>query len=272
MFFCKATSSNIVSFLIAYLVTFWALVYTSLIRVAQASFCGVMIEKPAGTFSKSSRIGGGICQISSTLYDAVVYANLQVVERHNHAFTTSYVGAGKDATVVYGSLDFQFKNTRKYPITLKASASNGIARIDIYGIKEENEYEIAIETVVTGSIPFTVIYEDDYSLPEGAERVTQYGMNGCTSVTYKIYKLNGAEVKRETLSSDRYSAMNKYISRGPGGTQKYEEPVPEPEPIVTPQEPEPIPEPEPIVTPQEPEPEVPTNNEEPTQNDNNIEP
>ena len=196
-------------------------------------------------------LGGGICQISSTLYDAVVYANLEIIERHNHAFTTSYVGAGKDATVVYGSLDFKFKNTRKYPITLKASATNGIARIEIYGIKEETEYEIEIATVITGSIPFTVIYEDDYSLPAGSERVTQYGMNGCTSTTYKIYKLNGAEVKRETLSRDRYEAMNKYISRGPGGEAVEEEEEEEvtytpPVPI---SKPEPTPEPDPEPTP-----------------------
>lgn len=57
-------------------------------------------------------LAGGICQISSTLYDAVVYANLDIVERHNHMFLAGYVGAGKDATVVYGALDFKFKNTR----------------------------------------------------------------------------------------------------------------------------------------------------------------
>ena len=78
-------------------------------------------------------LAGGICQISSTLYDAVVYANLDIVERHNHMFLAGYVGAGKDATVVYGSLDFKFKNTRKYPIMIKTSIGNGVAKIDIYG-------------------------------------------------------------------------------------------------------------------------------------------
>jgi vancomycin resistance protein YoaR len=85
-------------------------------------------------------IGGGICQISSTLYNAVLMSNLEIVERRNHQFVTSYVGAGRDATVVYGAIDFRFKNTRKYPIRITASAVNGIATVSIYGIKEENEY------------------------------------------------------------------------------------------------------------------------------------
>ena len=203
-------------------------------------------------------IGGGICQISSTLYDAVVYANLGIVERHNHAFTTSYVGAGKDATVVYGALDFKFKNTRKYPISIKATASNGIARVDIYGIKEEKEYEIEISTTIINSIPFKVIYEDNPNYDEGYEKVTQNGMNGCKSVTYKIYKQNGTEVSREVLSSDTYDAMNKYITRGTRSLGVVVEPVPpvNTQPVVVPEEPvipsTPV-EPEEPITPQEPE-------------------
>ena len=195
-------------------------------------------------------LGGGICQISSTLYDAVVYANLEIVERHNHGFLTSYVGAGKDATVVYGSLDFKFKNTRKYPITIKASASNGIAKIEIYGIKEENEYDVEIVTTILNTIPFSIKYEDDASLPQGTEKVTQGGMNGCRSITYKILKQNGKEVSRKILSTDTYSAMNKIITRG----TKREE-------VITPEEPIKPVEPQEPVTPQEPvvpkEPETP---------------
>ena len=59
-------------------------------------------------------------------------------------FLAGYVGAGKDATVVYGSLDFQFKNTRKYPIMIKTSIGSGVAKISIFGIKEEVEYEVGI--------------------------------------------------------------------------------------------------------------------------------
>ena len=159
-------------------------------------------------------IGGGICQISSTLYDAVLYANLDIVERHNHAFLTSYIGPGKDATVVYGSLDFQFKNTRNYPIKIVSNMQNGIATISIYGIKEENEYDVEIFTTVLSYIPYEIIYENDSSLESGTEVVTQEGQKGCKSITYKILKKNGKEISRSVLSTDTYSPMNKYISRG----------------------------------------------------------
>ena len=65
--------------------------------------------------------GGGICQVSSTLYNAVLYANLEIVERHNHSYVVSYVPAGRDATVAYGGKDFKFKNTRSYPIKIVSS-------------------------------------------------------------------------------------------------------------------------------------------------------
>ena len=163
-------------------------------------------------------LAGGICQISSTLYDAVIYANLDIVERHNHMFLAGYVGAGKDATVVYGSLDFKFKNTRKFPIMIKTSIGNGVAKIDIYGIKEEVEYDVDIVTSVLSYTPFRVIYEDDPTLKPGQEKVSQSGMNGCKSITYKVVKLNGVEVSREVLSSDTYDPMNKIIKRGPEQT------------------------------------------------------
>lgn len=159
-------------------------------------------------------IGGGICQISSTLYDAVVFANLEIVERHNHAFLTSYVGAGKDATVVYGSLDFQFKNTREYPIKIESYMQNGIVTISIYGIEEENEYDIDIETKILEYIPYNVIYENDSRLAKGKEEVIQGGQKGCRSITYKVLKQNGKEISRSVLSTDTYAPMNKYISRG----------------------------------------------------------
>lgn len=160
-------------------------------------------------------LGGGICQISTTLYDAVIYANLDIVERRNHMFLTSYVGAGKDATVVYGAIDFKFKNTRNYPIKIEASVKNGIAKVDIYGIKEDVEYEVEILTKILNYIPFNVKYETNNSLKVGQEKVTQSGMNGVKSITYKILKLNGQQVSSTVLSTDTYDAMNKIIQKGP---------------------------------------------------------
>ena len=160
-------------------------------------------------------LGGGICQISTTLYDAVVYANLEIVERRNHMFLTSYAGAGRDATVVYGSIDFKFKNTRNYPIRIESSVKNGIAKVDIYGIKEEVEYQVEISTKILNYITYDVKYETNKSLKTGEQKVIQNGMNGVKSITYKILKLNGKEVSSTVLSTDTYDPMNKIIQKGP---------------------------------------------------------
>ena len=164
-------------------------------------------------------LAGGICQISSTLYDAALYANLNIVERHNHMFQATYVEPGKDATVVYGSLDFKFENTRKYPIMLKTTCGNGVAEIKIFGNKEEVEYDIDIVSEVHNYVPYKVVYENDTSLAPGVERVSQYGLQGCKSTTYRIRRLNGEEVSREVVSTDTYSALNKIIRKGVTSTR-----------------------------------------------------
>lgn len=165
-------------------------------------------------------IGGGICQISSTLYNAVVDANLSIVERRNHQFVTSYVPAGKDATVVYGMTDFKFKNTRKYPIKIIATAQNGIATISIYGNKEEVEYDVTLEVRQLSTIPTTTKYVEDSSLPVGTEKVKQAGANGVKTETYLVKKLNGKVVSREVISRDTYNAMQRIVLKGTKGATK----------------------------------------------------
>ncbi len=158
-------------------------------------------------------IGGGICQISSTLYNSALMANLEIVERRNHQFVTSYVPAGRDATVVYGMTDFKFKNTRKYPIRIVASAQNGIATVSLYGIKEEEEYTFTFSTKTVTSIPFTTKYVDDNTLSLGKERVKQKGANGLKTETYLTKMLNGKVISTKLLSKDTYDAMTRIILR-----------------------------------------------------------
>lgn len=159
-------------------------------------------------------IGGGVCQVSSTLYNTALLANLEIVERSNHLFLTGYVAASRDATVYYGSLDFIFKNTRSYPIKVVASAENGVCKISMYGIREETEYEVIIQSKVTSYINYTTSYENDSSLEKGKEVVEQTGVNGCRSEGYRILKLNGKVVSQTLLSKDTYSAREKIVRRG----------------------------------------------------------
>ena len=180
----------------------------------------------------SSEVGGGICQVSSTLYNAALLSNLEIVTRTNHSFEPSYVPAGQDATVSWRSPDFQFKNNREYPIRLVATAGSGRITFTIYGVKSPNDYEVKIQSSKTGSIPFSTTYENDPSLPVGTTKVKQSGSNGCRSVTYKILYKDGQEVSRTLINSDTYNPHNQVILKG---TQPVAAPTPAPssEPSVT---------------------------------------
>ena len=159
-------------------------------------------------------LAGGICQISSTLYNAVIGANLEIIERRNHSFTTSYIKAGKDATVVYGVIDFKFKNTRTYPIKISSSVNSGIVDFKINGIKEEVEYDISLYPVTTGTIPYTTQYIPDATLAPGQQAIVQGGGNGLKVTTYKDIKLDGKLISREVVSNDTYRPMNAIIRIG----------------------------------------------------------
>ena len=126
-------------------------------------------------------LGGGICQISTTLFNAALFANMEIVELHNHQFVPSYVTAGRDATVVYGSKDFKFKNSRKYAIKIECSVSNGIAKFNIWGVKEPEEYDVSVYAKVTSK---TASY--------------------IKSSTYRTLKQNGQVVKTENIANYTY--------------------------------------------------------------------
>ncbi len=126
-------------------------------------------------------LGGGICQISTTLYNAVLYANLEIVERRNHQFVPSYSKAGRDATVVYGSIDFRFKNSRNYPVKILCTVSGGVAKCQIFGLKENPDYDVEITS-----------------------RVTETTSTSIKSETYKTVRQNGQVISSERINKDTY--------------------------------------------------------------------
>jgi vancomycin resistance protein YoaR len=141
-------------------------------------------------------------------------ANLDITERRNHQFVTSYVKAGADATVVWGSQDFKFKNTRKYPIRITATVEGGVATVQVWGVKEDVEYDISIETKKTETISYKTQYVQDASLPVGEQKVIQAGSNGRKVEAYKVTKLNGEVISKTLLSKDTYNAMSKIVHVG----------------------------------------------------------
>lgn len=149
--------------------------------------------KAAAIFSDgmvTDGVGGGICQIVTTLYNAAVDADMEITVRRNHTFVPSYSSPGYDATVVYGSQDFKFVNSREYPVKIVSSVSGGVARVSIYGLASDNEYDIRIEAEIIRTIP----------------RKTSGGYTGYVADSYRAYYQNGVLIKREKIARDTYSA------------------------------------------------------------------
>ena len=161
-----------------------------------------------------SEVGGGICQVSSTLYNTVLRANLEIVDRTNHMFQVGYVPIGTDATVSWGAPDFKFKNNREYAIKIVSSTSGRNLTIDIYGLSQDDDCDVEIVSYRTGTVGYRTTYTTDSSLDSGETKVIQSGSNGATSVTYRILKKDGEEVKREEVSRDTYSPHNKIVATG----------------------------------------------------------
>lgn len=160
-------------------------------------------------------IGGGVCQISSTLYIAVLYANLDIVSRSNHALKVGYVPLSLDATIYYPYLDFKFKNSRNYPIKIVATtdASRRLT-ISVYGTEEDKEYEVELTSWQTGSIAPKVQEQKDSTLEKGKTKIIQEGKAGVKSVAYKTVKYNGKVVSKTLLSEDSYGSTPRIIAVG----------------------------------------------------------
>lgn len=161
-------------------------------------------------------IGGGICQVSSTLYNAVLRAELEVVERSNHGLTVGYVPLGADATVAEGSVDFKFKNNYDTPIYIEAYTWQGSVYTCIYG-KETRPanrtiefYSVTDQTIEPGE---DVITKDD-SQPEGWQEVTQSAHTGYVASFYKYIYVDGNHEDTEWINTSHYSSSPRYVTVG----------------------------------------------------------
>ena len=159
-------------------------------------------------------IGGGICQVSTTLYNAVLFADLQVVYRRNHNMIVSYVPPGRDATVTYGGTDFKFKNNYKNAIKISASAVNGKLSIAILGVEENPSRKIELETEIVKTYPYKENIVEDPTKPVGYSKVEQKGMKGYKANTYKIVKINGKTSSRTLITTSKYIPSNKKVIKG----------------------------------------------------------
>lgn len=183
--------------------------------------------KKAGAYSNGETVqelGGGVCQDSSTLYCAALYANLEIVERHNHSYVSSYVPIGMDATVSWGGPDFQFRNNTDYPIKVVASYANSKVTFQIVGTKTD-DYSVKITTETIGTTAPTVQEVPDDTLEAGTTQVADKGHTGYKVQSYRhVYDANGNVVYEGKESLSSYKMTPKIIHVG---TKVAETPAPD---------------------------------------------
>ena len=182
---------------------------------------GILIEEP----------GGGVCQVSSTLFNAVVRAGMEIVERWGHSWPSDYVKIGMDAAIDYPAKDFKFRNTSDAPIYLVTHFEDRQLTIEVYGkpVLEEG-MTIDLRSTTDSTIKRG---EDrmvfDSSLAPGETKTVRKGRNGKKSTTYIQYLKDGKVVEEKVLFTTTYPAITAIINYGP-------EPTPEPSPEPTPEE------------------------------------
>ena len=152
--------------------------------------------------------GGGICQVSSTLYNALLLANLPIVERYNHSVygeATKYVPLGQDAAIFYGFKDLRFKNNSDHMIVIFSKVFRDTLQVSIFG-GNEGKAEVEIISKDKKVIDYQTIREKDSKLEAGQEKVVQEGVPGYQIKTYRIVRKNGEE-KIEFLAEDTYKSV-----------------------------------------------------------------
>ena len=148
--------------------------------------------------------GGGVCQVSSTLYNSVLYAGLEIVNVKNHTIPSSYVPKGRDATVADSGIDFLFKNNLKHPVYIKNYVSGNQIVCNIYGSAEDKQ-NITISTKLDGVSQTTMKRVNDPTMPKGKEKVDKSGRNAYSVSTYRTFNdANGKKIKTEKIANSYY--------------------------------------------------------------------
>lgn len=164
-------------------------------------------------------VGGGICQISSTLYGAAFFAGLDLVHSRPHSRPSAYVDMGLDSTVVYGHVDMKLRNPFDFPIVFHTRVAAGKVHVEVLGARKVYD-EVAFERQVQEVLPFTTLVRSDSAIASGAETVSQRGMRGFKVVrSRKLYK--DREVVKNESWDLFYPPTTEIVRRGtnPRGTR-----------------------------------------------------
>lgn len=165
-----------------------------------------------------SGIGGGICQVSTTLYNSLILSDLEITERHNHSRPIHYVDLGTDAAVARGYKDLKFKNNTNNPILILSEANGENLNFKVLGNGSDRDYEVKIIPQLLGTVSpgVNTIYSD--ALPDGESTVRESGARGYSYKTYKEIIKNGEVVDKKEISKSYYLPKDKVVVVGTGTT------------------------------------------------------
>lgn len=149
-------------------------------------------------------IGGGVCQLSSTLYNLALITDMEIVERTNHSLPVTYVPLGRDATVNYNNIDLKFKNNTESFILLYAEVNDDTLTVKFFG-KKKLDKNIKIYSEILRKIPPSITVKKDKNLEKGKTRFKK-GAPGYVVRVWKVYILYGKE-KKKIISEDKYNAL-----------------------------------------------------------------
>jgi vancomycin resistance protein YoaR len=181
----------------------------------------------AGAYSNGKvidSIGGGACQVTTTLYNAVLFSELDIVERYPHSMTISYVDLSRDAAIAGTWKDLKFKNDTKAPILIEAYTSGRTITFNIWGeeTRDKNDRKVKYETVVLDErSPGPDVVTKDPTKPTTYSLTTQPAHTGYSAELYKVVYENGAEVSRTRVNKSVYNSSPRYVTIG---TKKEEKP------------------------------------------------
>ncbi len=164
-------------------------------------------------------MGGGICQVSTTLYNAVLRAELNVTESSPHSMTVHYVDLSEDAAIAGTYKDFKFVNSTEYPIYIEGyTTSDKKITFNIYGKETRDKNRtISFESQMVSETPATTILQEDAGQGIGYKAVSSKGSSGYVAELYKIVKVNGVETDRIKVNKSTYKGTNRVVTYGTAG-------------------------------------------------------
>jgi len=158
-------------------------------------------------------LGGGVCQVSTTLYNSLLHADVKVIQRSNHSLSIAYVPLGQDAAVAYGGKDLRFQNNFPGAIILKSSVSGNSITLKMFGDTSLKK-SVKIFNKTIKDYPFKIVYKNDPTLPKGQQKVDQKGAMGHRVTSYMTVTEADGTVTKKTLPSSYYAPLDQIVLVG----------------------------------------------------------